>query len=146
MSQCLIDYKSTLIQVMTWCCRAASHYLSQCWPSIMSPFGITRPQRVICSRLSFENLSVNWDIIWTNAGSLLNWHLGTSFTDLYQNENIFMQENVHSNIICKRSAILSQCVTAAWHLGKTSNRRCITWNKFLLLYALMNTSIFIMIK
>ena len=24
--------KSTLVQVMAWCCQATSHYLSQCWP------------------------------------------------------------------------------------------------------------------
>ena len=29
------------------CCRqATSHYLNQCWPSSMSPYGITRPQWV----------------------------------------------------------------------------------------------------
>ena len=27
------DDKSTLVQVMTWCRQATSHYLSQCWPS-----------------------------------------------------------------------------------------------------------------
>ena len=45
---------STLVLVMarwlqaglTWCPQATSHYLSQCWPSTMSPYWITRPQRV----------------------------------------------------------------------------------------------------
>ena len=40
------DDKSTLYQVMAWCCQATSHYLSQCWPSFISPYGITRPQWV----------------------------------------------------------------------------------------------------
>ena len=31
---------------MAWCCQATSHYLSQCWPSSLSPYGITRPQWV----------------------------------------------------------------------------------------------------
>ena len=31
---------------MAWCCQATSHYLSQCWPRSLSPYGITRPQRV----------------------------------------------------------------------------------------------------
>ena len=26
--------KSTLVQVMTWCCQAASHCLSQCWANV----------------------------------------------------------------------------------------------------------------
>ena len=38
------DDKSTLVQVVAWCCEATSHYLSQCWPSCMSPYGVTRPQ------------------------------------------------------------------------------------------------------
>ena len=42
----LTDDKSTLVQVMTWCRQATSHYLSQCWPSSMSPYGVTRPQWV----------------------------------------------------------------------------------------------------
>ena len=28
----LTDDKSTLVQVMAWCCQVTSHYLSQCWP------------------------------------------------------------------------------------------------------------------
>ena len=36
--------KSTLVQVMAWCRQATSHYLSQCWPRFMSPYGVTRPQ------------------------------------------------------------------------------------------------------
>ena len=31
---------------MAWCHQATSHYLSQCWPSSMSPYGVTRPQWV----------------------------------------------------------------------------------------------------
>ena len=42
----LKDDKSTLVQVMAWCLTAPSHYLSQCWPSSMSPYGVTRPQWV----------------------------------------------------------------------------------------------------
>ena len=39
----LTDDKSTLVQVMAWCRQATSHYLSQCWPSFLSPYGVTRP-------------------------------------------------------------------------------------------------------
>ena len=38
------DHKSTLVQVMAWCRQATSHYLSQCWPRSMSPYGVTGPQ------------------------------------------------------------------------------------------------------
>ena len=38
---------------MVWCHQASSHYLSQCWPKCMSPYGITRPQWVNRSGLEF---------------------------------------------------------------------------------------------
>ena len=44
--------KWTLVQVMAWCHQATSHYLSQCWPRFMSPYGVTRPKRVIKCHLS----------------------------------------------------------------------------------------------
>ena len=44
--QDFIDGKSTLVQVMVWCRQATSNYLSQCWPRSLSPYGVTRPQRV----------------------------------------------------------------------------------------------------
>ena len=31
---------------MAWCCQAASHNHSHCWPRSLSPYGITRPQWV----------------------------------------------------------------------------------------------------
>ena len=42
----LTDHKSTLVQVMAWCRQATSHYLSQCWPKSLSPYGAARPQWV----------------------------------------------------------------------------------------------------
>ena len=47
----LTDDKSTLVQVMAWCRQATSHYLSQCWPRFMSPYGVTRPQWVKTNQL-----------------------------------------------------------------------------------------------
>ena len=40
------DDKSILVQVMAWCHQATSHYLSQCWPRSLSPYGVIRPQWV----------------------------------------------------------------------------------------------------
>ena len=36
------DDQSTLFQLMAWCRQATSHYLSQCWPRSLSPYGVTR--------------------------------------------------------------------------------------------------------
>ena len=38
--------KSTLVIAVAWCCHATSHYLNQCWPRSISPYGVTRPQWV----------------------------------------------------------------------------------------------------
>ena len=38
------DDQSRLVQVMAWCRQATSHYLSQCWPRSLMPYGVTRPQ------------------------------------------------------------------------------------------------------
>ena len=46
MSLDLNDDKSTLVRVMAWCRQATSHYLSQCWPRSLLPYGVTRPQWV----------------------------------------------------------------------------------------------------
>ena len=47
MSLDFTDNQSTLVQVMAWCLLATSHYLGQCWPRFMSPYGVTRPQWVL---------------------------------------------------------------------------------------------------
>ena len=52
--------KSTLVQVMAWCCQATSHYLSQCWSRFMSPYGITRPQWVNSISLRYVALIFRW--------------------------------------------------------------------------------------
>ena len=60
MPQDLTDDKSTLVQVMTWCRRAKSHYLCQCWPRSMSPNGVTRPQWVNTLRPSDNYTGKHW--------------------------------------------------------------------------------------
>ena len=46
MSLNLTDDKSILVLVMAWCHQASSHYLNQCWPRSMLPYGVTGPQWV----------------------------------------------------------------------------------------------------
>ena len=46
MPQDFTDDKSTLVQVMAWCRQATSHYLSQCWLSLLSPYGVAMSQWV----------------------------------------------------------------------------------------------------
>ena len=44
------------VQVMAWCRQATSHYLSQCWPRSLSPYGVTRPQWVL-THLLFDKMA-----------------------------------------------------------------------------------------
>ena len=46
MPQDLTNEKSTLFQVITWCCQATSHCQNQCRPKSKSSYGITRQQCV----------------------------------------------------------------------------------------------------
>ena len=61
MPQNLFEDSSTLVQVMAWCRQATSHYLSLCWPSSMSPYGVTRPQWVKKIRKIIHDLL--WDFL-----------------------------------------------------------------------------------
>ena len=50
--------KSTLVQVMAWRHQATSHYLNQCWPRSLPPYGITRPQWV---NTRLYTIILNWN-------------------------------------------------------------------------------------
>ena len=46
MPEDITDIWWTLVQVMAWCCQVTSHYLSQCYLTSLSPYGVTMPQWV----------------------------------------------------------------------------------------------------
>ena len=57
------DDQSTLVQVMAWCHQATSHYLSQCRPKSLSPYGITSPQWVNACDMGSRPLHKNFAIL-----------------------------------------------------------------------------------
>ena len=65
MSLDLTDDQSTLVQVMAWCRQATSHYLTQCWPRSLSPYGVTKPQWVKWSLWYFAHVMT----------AVLSWHV-----------------------------------------------------------------------
>ena len=67
MTQDLTDDKSTLVQVMAWCCEATSHYLSQCWLSSVSPYGVAGPQWVKGFMSLWKKNSLNLNYNYNNA-------------------------------------------------------------------------------
>ena len=96
----LTDDKSTLVQVMAWCRQATSHYLNQCWPRSLAPYGITRPQWVNSSPPSAAYMH-QWTestldgsgngllpvrcqaITWTNASLLSIGPFETNFSEIW---------------------------------------------------------------
>ena len=88
MPEKLTDDKSTLVQVMAWCRQATSHYLSQCWPSSMSPYGVTRAQWVNQNR-HFQSGKCIWNVICKMV-AIRWWHFHIHFLEwqwLYVDEN-----------------------------------------------------------
>ena len=47
-------------QVMPRCRQATSHYLSQCWPRSLSPYGVTRPH----SSFYKSSALCKWFVVW----------------------------------------------------------------------------------
>ena len=63
MSLDFTDDQSTLVQVMAWCRQATSHYLNQCWPRSLPPYGVTRPQR--------DNYFLKYIDLWQHSPSFI---------------------------------------------------------------------------
>ena len=57
----LTEDKLTLVQVMAWCYQATSHYLSQCWPRSLLPYGVTRPQWVNVDLSTKGSVAFAWE-------------------------------------------------------------------------------------
>ena len=98
----LIDDKSTLLQVMAWCCQAASHYLSQCWPRSVLPYGVTRPQWVNLVKFDSDNglEPVCCQIITWNKTGLLSIRLsGTKVNEFWIGILIFSLKKIPLKIL-----------------------------------------------
>ena len=113
----LTDDKSTLVQVMAWCHQATSHYLSQCWPSSMSPYGINRQQCVnvhqsLCVCLV---LSKPWNVIYHYSlilhTALITWKCGL----------IVSKHNIKLNLHCRCGIMLLDTFTLIFSYNGSMN-------------------------
>ena len=65
-----LDVMSTMVQVMAWCHQATSHYLSQCWPRSMLPYGVT-------SQNELDKSSTYWG--WDKMDTIFSQHVQINF-------------------------------------------------------------------
>ena len=120
---------------MGWCCQAANHYLSPCWPISMLPYGITRSQCVnialciwvitvvalthwvrvthVCvSRLTITGSENGWTApshYLNQCWIIANWTLRNKFQwNFNRNSNIFIHENAIESVVCEMAFILSR--------------------------------------
>ena len=98
----LTDDKSALVQIMAWCHQSTSHYMSQCWPSSMSPYGVTRAQWVKPAFPEFnhsyrqyheQHLSIHWiwKFLWTAVFMYENFSSLSNFAWLHHTKAIYIQ-------------------------------------------------------
>ena len=92
--------KSTLVQVMAWCRQATSHYLSQCWPRSVLPYGVTRPQWV---KVCWYNWQVTWQPVQCQRPLFLQCQKPV-FHDMdknteYRIQNLYCFLEIHCHVI-----------------------------------------------
>ena len=113
----------TLVQAMAWYRQAKSHYLNQCWPRIMSPYVVTRPQRVklfLNSRPRPRGQTLgclSWDLFGrdiSRAHCALLTHLGPLFLTIIIQASIWKRACVSNMIrvtLCWFANHMHHCAT-----------------------------------
>ena len=82
------DEKSALVKVIVLCHQAACHYLNQCWPSSMSPYGgtwpwsVLFPQNLIFVHTHFFDFEVNSYIAMVHRNQFHKQFMSTSIKSL----------------------------------------------------------------
>ena len=103
MSEALTNDLSALVQVMDWCLMAPSHYLSQCWPSSVLPYCVTRswwarfiilePHWTQTFKITATTCTCSWKIYRSSVGRwiyvLIHWSLTRSLAQMWQNNPHF---------------------------------------------------------
>ena len=78
---------SPFLQVMAWCCQAASDYLGQCLPGHISPYGVTRPYKVKSNVLIHKNDKTRPTYIFCLTMCLHKLHLSSLCNTLWHADN-----------------------------------------------------------
>ena len=105
----------TLFRVKVWCCQATRHYLNQCWPRLMTPYGTSGRNELItnceqsldvdpCLLVFFGDTSICFSI-WiikyiTVTSKWARWRLKSSAYRLFAQP--FDQAQIKENIKAPR--------------------------------------------
>ena len=99
----------TLVQLMAWCHQATSHYLSQCWPRSMLPYGVARPQWANpCSAVSL--------FVFFNHGNIFTFSILSRHLDPTGSRNYFswrIQTQLSDTVNTMAVDVLAPCVARA---------------------------------
>ena len=92
---------------MAWCCQATSHYLSQCWPRSLSPYGVTRPQCVkICGKVCVAcvHMAVLHGLQWLhyNDCAMICWIWGTKDRDEAPSTSLLQKFGIEDIVVVLR--------------------------------------------
>ena len=117
---------STLVKAMAWCRQATSHYLSQCWPRSLAPYGVTRRQWV---NLDIANhlLLVVW--ICPGNGLVPTRQQGFNRTHGDKVEACHLVSSHHNNNKQKtgwemhRSKSVGMCINSNWKYVEYCNKK-----------------------
>ena len=130
----LTNDKSTLVQVMAWCHQTTSHYLSQCWPRSLSPYGVTWPQWVNMHEdegqfspyaVQSEKVKTTLQFLWISAKSwsrVIILQLSCKFGESAQNTYWVNKLTWHFNDISRQCLVIHVIYLQYWvkHHGRST--------------------------
>ena len=104
-----------MVQATAWCPQATSHYMSQCLPRSLAPYGVTRPQWVnldIANHLSH--------VVWICPGDGLVPIGQQTFNRTHDDKDKMLKKWLH-------------CINSNWKYVEYCNKKCtqVVWLIFL---------------
>ena len=102
-----------MVQAMAWCRQATSHYMSQCLPRSLAPYGVTRPQWV---NLDIANHLLH--VVWICLGNGLVPIRQQTFNRTHDDKDKMFKKWLH-------------CINSNWKFVEYCNKKmhpsCLTY-------------------
>ena len=95
-----------MVQTMAWCRQATSHYMSQCLPRSLAPYGVTRPQWV---NLDIANNLLH--VVWICPGNGLVPIRQQTFNRTHDDKDKMFKKWLH-------------CINSNWKYVEYCNEKC----------------------